>query len=575
MQIRKKVDREADDVLLQYSNWFSQLCHLLQPTNLFAIGGRATSKSEDIIAQRSMDVSQDMQGCFSAISSDTYMNATKNIVPSIINGWQRKGWIEGIHYVTDVRPPKHFKLPYKPILNWKHTVTTLHGTHFKIISQDRPSIGAGDSYQHHFGDEAKYLSEKKLNKVNPAIRGEFTRFGHSPFYGGLTFLTDMPNTNHGEHDWILRMADNMDKDKIRWLLRLAIEVNKVRKEYVNAIHYAKENPRDTGGARYLKNCEKKLDRWEERLRKFRMNTTFFYVVSSLVNVDVLTTGYFKKLLQTMDFREFMVSVLSIEPKLETGQMFYPNLTTRNFFSDGYNYGNRDRIDLMESFVESSLDLKHIDSNSAIEAGLDTGNMCSLVLGQEQGKYLRVMKEMYTLPPQFLPEMGEWFREYFKFHKRKELQLWADRAANNMHAVGEDHASKLAKAIEYDATGRATGWTVSIMTRNQGNITQQQEYELMLELMSGKHPGLPMLLIDRHNCPNLKSSVELAQKLIKVDRLGRKTIHKDKSSEKLPVEQLPRKSTNFSDGLKYFCCRPNYIDALKGHTVRFTGDPSSF
>lgn len=575
MQIRKKVNREASDVSLQYSNWFSQLCHLMQPTNLFVVAGRATSKSEDILAQRSMDIAQDMQGCFTAISSDTYMNATKNIVPSIINGWQRKGWVDGIHYVTDIRPPKHFKLPYKPILNWKHTATTLHGTHFKIISQDRPSIGAGDSYQHHIGDEAKYLNEKKLNKVNPAVRGEFTRYGRSPFYGGLTFLTDMPNVNHGEYDWILRMADNMDKDKIRWLLRLAIEVNEIRKEYVNALHFAKENPGDTSGIRYLRNTEKKLKRWEERLRKFRMDSTFFYVVSSLVNVDVLTTGYFKKLLQTMDFREFMVSVLSIEPKLETGQMFYPNLSSRNFFSDGYNYGNRDLFGIMDDYTESCVDLTYLDADRPIEGGLDTGNMCSLVLGQEQGKYLRVLKEMFTLPPRFLPEMGAMFREYFKLHRRKELQLWADRSANNMMAVGEDHASKLAKAIEYDEKGVATGWTVSIMSRNQGTIYQQEEYELMLELMSGRHRNLPMLLIDKHTCPNLKSSVERAEKIIKVDRHGNKTIHKDKSTEKLPVEQLPKKSTNFSDALKYFCCRPHYLEALKGHTVSFSGDPTSY
>ena len=574
MRIQKNVDKKAEDVELRYSNWFSQLVNLLQTTFLFIIGGRGTSKSEDILAERTMDIAYDMQGAFVALSADTFMNATKNIVPSIVNGWKRKGWVEGVHFVVDVRPPKHFKLPYKPIFNWKHTITTFTGTHFKIISQDRPSIGAGDSFQHHVGDEAKYLNEKKLNKVNPAVRGEFVRFGHSPFYGGLTFTTDMPNVNQGEYDWILRMADNMDKEKIKYLLYLAVETNKIRAEMVRRMHFCKEHPQDIGAKRKLKRIEKTLKKWEERLRKFRMNTTFFYVVSSFVNADILTAGYFKKLLENMDFKEFMVSILSLEPKLEKGLMFYPNLSPTNFYMDGYAYGNRDKYKSTDDYVESSLDLRYIDHNAPLEFGLDTGNMCSLAIGQEQGRVLRVLKEFHTLPPSFLPELGEMVVEYFKYHKCKQIMLWADRAANKWKQVGEDHASKFKKAIEHNKDGTRTGWVVTVMTENQGNITQQREYELMLEMMSGSNKDLPLLLIDKHNCPNIKSSMERAEKIIKVNREGNKTIHKDKSSEKLPNSELPKKSTNYSDAVKYLCCRQSYLDKTKGWTTQYA-DPSSY
>ena len=574
MSRKKKIDTDREDVELRYSNWFSQLVNIIQTTFVYIIGGRGTSKSTDILAERTMDMSYEMQGAFIALSADTFMNATKNIVPSIIEGWNRKGWIEGIHYVVDERPPKHFKLPYKPILNWKHTITIFTGTHFKIISQDRPSIGAGDSFQHHIGDEAKYLNEKKLNKVNPAVRGEFVRFGKSPFYGGATFTTDMPNINQGEHDWILRMAENMDKDKIRKLLELAVVVNEVRIEKVNAERAVSENPQDTTAKRNLKNVEAKLARWEERFRLFRMNTTFFYIVSSFVNADILTQGYFKKLLKTMDFREFMVSILSISPTLEKGLMFYPNLTLHNFYADGYLYERRDQFKTTDDYEETSLDLKYIWNDVYLDGGLDTGNMCSLVIGQEQGQVYRGLKEFYTLPSDFLPELGKQFREYFKYHRRKELHLYHDRAANKYQSVGDDHASKIKKAIEFDEDGNASGWTVTLMNRNQANITQQQEYELMLEIMSGKNKELPFLIIDKHNCPCWKSSMELSEKIIRTDKNGNKTIHKDKSSEKLPVEQLPMKSTNMSDGGKYLLCRPEYLDKLKGDTVLLFGTPST-
>ena len=227
-----------------------------------------------------------MPGCLGAISSDTYMNATKNILPSIINGWNRKGWVEDIHYVTNQKPPNHFKKPYKPVLNWQHTVATHTGTVFKVVSQDRPSIGAGDSFQHEFGDEAKYLNKQKLDKTSFAVRGEYVRFGHSPFFGGATYTTDMPNVNHGDHDWILDMADNMDKDKIRDLVKLARTVNEVRREYVTAKHVFENNKSSLGLKRKMEVALKKMKRWDERFRKFRMDTTFFYIVTSLSLIHI-------------------------------------------------------------------------------------------------------------------------------------------------------------------------------------------------------------------------------------------------------------------------------------------------
>lgn len=574
MARRKTIDKTADYVDLRYSNWFAQMVNLIQPTNLFIVAGRGSAKSEDIMAERYMDIAYDMPGAFVSWSADTFMNATKNVVPSIINGWNRKGWVEGVHYVVGERPPKHFKTPYKPVLNWKYTVTAFTGTHFKIISQDRPSIGAGDSYQHEGGDESKYLNKKKLDKVSQAGRGEFVRFGKSPFYLGATYLTDMPNVNEGEHDWILDMAGNMDKEKIKKLLELAIVVNKIRIEFVNAKYAAEADKTDTGLQREFKNKEKLLQRWEERLRKFRMDSTLFYVVSSFVNADILTQAYFKKLLETMDFKEFMVAILSISPKLEKGLMFYPNLSGRNFFRDGFTYERRDSFTLADDYEQTSLDLKYIWHDAPLEGGLDTGNMCSLVIAQPQGDIFRGLKEFFTLPSDFLPELGKKFREFFKYHKRKEFLLYHDRAANKYKAVGEDHASKIKKAIEFDENGNASGWTVTLMNPSQGNITQQQEYELCLELFPGRNKDLPDLLIDAHNCPCWKSSMELAEKVIKVDKRGARTTHKDKSSEKLAAHLLPMKSTNMSDAGKYLLCRPEFLEKCHGDTVVMTGMPGT-
>lgn len=555
MSRKLKIDKSSEDIELRWSNWFSTLCNFVSPTHLWVVGGRATSKTEEIFAERIQELSYEMPGCFVALTSDTFMNATKNILPGIIEGLKRKGWKEGLHFVVNEKPPKFFKKPFKVVLSWRYTLTTCTGTHFKIISQDRPSIGAGDSYQHKMGDEAKYLVEKKLNKLTPAVRGGDIKFMESHLYGGSTFTTDMPNINHGEHDWILRMEKNMDKKQIRNIIQVAYVVNEIKKELYNA-------KKDDDQVK-IKLLEKNLYRWEKRLRFIRKNSTFFGRASSFVNVDILKPQFFKNLLQEMNFREFKTAILSIPPKLDKGQRFYPTLSKTNFFKDGFNYSNFDNSSNPLQYESSSIDLKYLDHSAPIEGGLDSGNMCSLVLGQPFGENeYRLLKFIYTLSPEFLPELALKFRDYFKGHRNKHLILYHDRATNAYKSVGEDHASKFKKAIEYDFDGNRTDWIVTLMSREQSTILQQTEYELMLHFLKGTH-GLPKLLIDEHNCREVKSSMEISKKLIRTNREGKETIHKNKSSEKLDIEFLPMFSTNPSDSVKYLLCRPEFLEKISG------------
>lgn len=562
----KTIPTQSPNAELQYANWLQQLILMIKPKNLGLIAGRGTGKTTGIMAPRFMDISEEMPGCYMAVSSDTFMNARKNIIPSLMDGWKMNGWIDEYHYIVNRRAPSHFGKPYKPPIEWKDSITDFRGTHYKIISQDRPSGGAGDSYQHVGGDEVKYQAEKKINKLTPAVRGGELKFRKSPYYGGRTFFTDMPNPNHGEHDWILRMKKNMNPEQIKLMYWAAWEINSIILE----MHKSEQE----GNYKQAERILKKLERWEEKFAKLRKNSTFFYIASSFVNVDFLGYDYFKEQLETMVFSDVASSILSLSPKLEKGQQFYPNLSQANFYKDGYIYDRIDSIDMREKIEDLSIDLKHILPKRPIEGGLDTGNMCSLVTGQDHGHVNRIYKEFYTLAPDFLEELAEKFRNFYAHHKEKHLLLWHDRATNNWQKVNQDHATKFKHAIEYDKKGNATGWTVTLMSRNQETIYQQQEYELALKMLEGDYKGLPKVLIDQNGCPCLKSSMERAEKIVKVNIKGQKSIHKDKSSEKLPMEELPLKSTNMSDGFKYYICRDEYLNKIKGRQSSFSGLPRS-
>lgn len=548
-----KILNESAKVEHRFGSWLKQVVDMIGAKFLYLIIGRGGAKTEDILAERSMEICWDMPGCQVALVADTFMNMIKNVVPSLLAGWNRKGWIEGIHYVVNRRPPAHFKKPYKPVYEWTHTIAVYNGVVIKFISQDRPSSGAGDSYQHVIGDEGKYLDKKKLDKLTPASRGgDYVRFSQSPYYRGHTFTSDMANPSHGEHDWMLQMVKFMDPEQIRLILECAFVINQLRIKLVET--------EEKGESPIL--VQKNLDRWLDRYNRIRKNSTFFYIASSLINVDVLTVDFFIDSLQALGPEEFNISVLSMKARPPKATAFYPGLTEACLYDDGYNYeGYYDQQEI-GNVVESSEGLRHVDPYYRLEAGFDAGNMMSLVVGQTFGTKARVVKNFATFAPEWIEDLAENFRNFFEFHKDKELDLYYDRSANNYEKARKDFASQLKHHIEHTRDNKPTGWKVNLMSRNQGNITQAQEYDLALQMMMGTNPDLPKLLIDQYECRILLSSIENAQVIVRKDRSGNVTLHKDKSSEKKfkdNREKLIWLSTNMSDAFKYWLCRPEWLE----------------
>lgn len=225
----------------------------------------------------------------------------------------------------------------------------------------------------------------------------------------------------------------------------------------------------------------------------------------------------------------------------------------HFYDDGYNYDYYDRFGLRDNIQQTSEGLRYIQNNKALEAGYDAGNMMSMVIGQEQGHEYRVLKDMYTLTPEWIPELGQKFVKFFEPHKFKVLNLWHDRATNQYSKSKKDFANQFKTAIERHPDGRRTGWKVILKSLGQGNIGMEEEFDLMNQMFGEKNPKLPKVLIDRHECPRLKSSLELAPL-----KKNKGKIQKEKKSEKLPLKRLPHESTNMSDAFKYLMCRRKYL-----------------
>lgn len=566
MSRKTHVSLNDTDVTGRFASWIKMTVDLISPKDLFLIAGRATAKTSDIIAERSMTICRDMPRSMQVIVSDTYVNALKNVVPTLLEGWNRKGWREGIHYVTDKRPPSHFRLPYKPVETFKHTISTFTGSMYNLGSLDQPSGLAGGSYQHITGDEARLLKFDKLNKLNPAIRGEYAQFGHSVYYRGRTFTTDMPNIVSGDDDWILQQEKNMDLEQVKLALQVALVLNEIKREILSQ--------KQIGNYAEIEKLQANLVRWTEKWIRARKDLTFFYVVSSFVNVDILTEGYFRDSLKALGIEEFKSAILSFKVNIKKGEKFYGNLGEHHFYDDGVLSSYYDKFLLTEEIEESSLALRYVDHNAKLECGVDFGDMCSIVTGQPRGNYLYCLKEFYTLAPENEIQLAKKFREFYKHHKVKILDMYYDRSGNQNSKTKRDWASALKRAIEFE-NGVSTGWTVNLMSLNQATILQEEEFSFAKAFMGETTATLLKLKIDKFQCKCLKSSLELTKIKVKVDKKGSKSIHKDKSSESLPMHLRPMFSTNFSDAFKYFIYRRSFVNQVNTHSQFTSTDPGVF
>lgn len=552
MKIRR-IDTDTSEVRL--TNKLKIVCDWIDTWALAVVGGRGLAKSQEIQAERTIKVIEDMPGAPLAFITDTYVNFSTNILPAIKVGWRRKGYHEGIHFICGKRPPEEWLRRCAIIVDdFKHTIFWYNGAVIFSGSLDRPSMLAGKSVVHIFSDEAKYQADAKVDRAFPILRGDATIFGHSIYFLGFTVTTDMPDVTEGEYDWVFRFAKDMNVPRMKLILDCFNQLNAWRVKLYNEINGRKRKTE-------LEKIQKQIDKWEQRTNKARYEQTFFINASSLANIQYLTIKYFKGLIKSLGIEEFKKSVLGIRPSLKRSLRFYPNLEEKHFYSDGYNYAYYDKFGLTETIKESSRGLRYINHNEKLEAGLDIGNMKSLVIGQQSGELYRLLKFFYTLPPFSYRELGDTFTSYFKNHKTKILDLYYDRAANNYASMGEDGASKMKEVIEYTADGKRTGWHVNLMSIKQANIPMETEYEFMIAMCKEETPGLPKLRIDALNCKEVKSSMENAPAKIRY-RKSLKITSKDKSSEKLPIERLPLESTNPSDAVKYLLCRKSWIQLTK-------------
>ena len=511
----------------KFLNNAQQRALLVNPWSYFGVMGRGSGKSIGILAGRASKIAYAMPGAALGWYGDSYINLQSNLIPGVIKGWNDLGYIEGIHFVRDQEPPGHFSDSLFFPKTYKHTIVWHTGTIFFLISDDRPDSARGRSLQHILGDEVKLINYDKMKKaVFPAIRGERIHFGKNPFFQGFTFTTDMPDREDGQ--WLLEKEKLMNPKQIEMIALLQLQQNKLKLQQLQADDLHK----------YQYNAH--IQALEKKLNLYRYKSVYYDTASTFVNLDALGLDTIDNLLMSLGWHEFKISVLNILPDT-IENLFYSGFTKRHLYS-AINYDYYDNFGLRSDIDKTSIGDKDINHTKPLDAGMDFGNMNSLVIGQEWGNEFRALKFMHALDPLKISDLAKMFTNYYKFHKNKVLNYYYDRAAN---ARRPDSNISYAEEFRREILRNDSAWRITLKSIGWPNVPHQDRRLLWINILDDGNTRYPSFRMNEPNCQNLKSSMQLAPTKV-VDGV----VKKDKRSERKRLELLPSQSTNPSDALDY-------------------------
>ena len=523
-----------------YMNSVQLLINVVDANQTFAELARATGKTEGVIVPRMIRVINSMPEELSFLVHKTYVALMTNVWPNIqaafarpvmVNGKQRPLLEYGIDYVVgETRLPSHFRRPRYPVSFAKHSVVFRNGAHLQLVASDQPDSVAGRNAVHAFIEEMKHNSGDKLRtRLFPALRGGPAKIRKSPYYGGITGVSDTARVELGEDDWFEEYEKGIDQQLISEIATVALYVNKTMYK-IQAFHQQLKESKDPVLMENIRletsRLQHTLKIWEPRLADMRRNAVFYARRSTFCNKDILGPKFFKTQLDTLDIDEFLTSICAIRHKEVTNKFFAAYDRHHHQFSDSYIYDLILKLDLKDRFILTAHYLKHYAPHDELYVGYDPGAFSSLVFAQKKdyGRRLDVIKEFTSYEPVPQQDLASQVQQFFGADaENKVIHLYPDRAGNKTREESQRITtdSRLMKELLEQA-----GFQVILYNEGQETIYHWQQYKLLLMLFQEQYPSLPIVRIDENECPNLCSAI-----LISPLKSINGKIELDKSSEK--------------------------------------------
>ena len=548
------------DIEQTYMNHVQLLCNVIDPNMLFAEFGRATGKTEGVTTPRIIRVCDSMPGELMFLVHKTYTALIANVWPNIqasfsrmvnVGGRERPLLEYGVDYVVgETRLPSHFRQPRYPISYPKHSVVFRNGAHLQLVSSDQPESVAGRNAVHAFIEEMKHNSGEKLrSRLFPALRGGSADIRRSPYYAGVTGVSDTARVALGEDAWFEAYEKKVDQQLMSEIVTVALHVNRHLLREIDLKRKLRET-KDPAVMERLRLEQQRLQHtlsiWQPRLADMRRQAVYYLRASSFSNLDILGAKFFKTQLDTLDIDEFLTSICAIRQKEVANKFFVAYDRHRHQFDDSYKYNLIHQLDLKDTFLLTARYLTHYNPREELHVGYDPGKFSSLVVAQQKdfGQRLDVIKEFFSYTPNPQQDMARQFQTFFGSDARnRTVHLWPDRAGNktreDLEQISTD--SRLMKEQLEQA-----GFSCILHNEGQGTIYHWQQYKLLQMLFAEQYELLPRIRIDENECRNLCSAIMVSP----IRQVGGK-IELDKSSErKQPLKHQAGLTTQLPSALIY-------------------------
>jgi len=532
---------------------------IISPKWYVGIFSRGTGKTTRMQALRSLQTAINVPGGLSVFYNATYVGAQQRTLANTIAGWLEFGIIEGIDFVKNIKPPKHFtKNPdYAPI-NWKNIISFKNGHIFVIGSNDRPGLVNSLSITGGiFVDECRFLNEPLMRQdLYPAIRGKNRWGANNPYVFSRTYTTDMPFVVDNAA-WLFDFEKIMQLEQIKLIVQASLKVEKLKNKIFKLHELYSQSKNYSIQQKHLNkiaSLKKILKTKENLLNKIRCNykgsnkSVYFDTGSFLSNISILKKNYFFDNADLRNLHVAKTSFLNIRPK-EVEQMFYSSLNSKHFINGKFDYKAIEKLGIPEKIKENQpiQYAKHIlsyDTNKEVDIEIDFGDMCSCSISQTFGREERYIASFDVLKPFMIEDLIKIVNDFLKHHTNKVINVYKDPSGNSMKDM-----HKRVYGLQTISTLESYGWFVIDKTpEGYANPYHDVKSNLINQILREHNYNMPVVRIIRETNKQLENSLKIAPRIQVINRRsGMSEIRKDKSSEqKLPLAEKPMGSTDHSD-----------------------------
>lgn len=450
-----------------------------QPIKVLNLG-RGAGKSYG----NGVDISMDLKplarakGLFLGL---TYSQILSNTLLPVTAALETYGYIRDVDYVIGKRPPSYFQTPWQKPEKYDNVMTFWNGYTIMLGSFDRPQLLRGGSNDFVKVDEALLVKKDRYDEVIiPTLRPSHIMLKDKPRMLHQHFTSSMPYGMLGQ--WLFEIEEKAKKDPKK----------------------------------------------------------FFYIEgSSWDNVEILGKETILNWKDSMTKVRYDIEVMGKRIR-NIGDLFYPNLSERNFydFSDNEGFLDSFEFDLKElkklkDDPDSRLD-SDVNPDRPLDVSFDFGTFSCMWVAQMLGDDYNLVNSFHVKSPDTINELVDKFCHYYRYHRRKVVLVYGDKGGKRRDERSyENTFQMIARRM------KEKGWDYH--KKKTADINHWERHTFIAEVMEENPKNRwPHIRINRSK--NKDGIISMQSAGITNDR------EKDKSSEKKPIAQ--EHATHYSDAFDY-------------------------